>query len=282
MTNKKKLLIGGGVVVFVGAMYFLYEHFMFVTTDNAYIEAHTVLLAPKVPAYILEAGVIQGQKVKKGEILVKLDNRDYVAALESAKSELASLEARRSDAEKNFRRLRDLYSKNVVSSQQFDTAQAGYNEVKARYDATSAKVQQAQLNLDSTEIKAPSDGIVARASAEVGQLAAPGAPLVGFVSSENRWITANFKETEIEGLKIGQKAEISVDALSKKSFEGEIESISSATGSTFTLLPPDNATGNFTKVVQRVPVRIKFNGLSNADYEQIQAGLSAIVKVKVH
>ncbi len=283
MENKKKKIISAiaGVAILV-AVYFIYEELMYVSTDNAQIEAPTVILAAKIPGYIREVKVAEGQRVKKGDILVQIDNRDYQSLADSAKSEMLSLEARKNDAEKNYRRIKDLYAQSVVSSQQYDTATANYNEVKAKYDSASAKLVQAELSLENTQVKAPSDGIIARKSAEVGQLASPGSPLVGFVSSESRWVMANFKETDISNVHIGKPVDIKIDALSGRKFQGEVESISSATGATFTLLPPDNATGNFTKVVQRVPVRIKFLNMTAEDYESIQAGLSALVKVHVH
>jgi membrane fusion protein (multidrug efflux system) len=215
-------------------------------------------------------------------VLVQIDSRDYQAAFESAKSELLSLEARKKDAEKNYARLKDLFSKSVVSSQQYDAATANFNEIKGRYDAAQARLNQAQLNLDNTQLKAPSDGIIARKSAEIGQLASPGAPIIGFVGSESRWVMANFKETDIANIKVGSPVDIKIDAIPGKKYSGQVESISSATGSTFTLLPPDNATGNFTKVVQRVPVKIKFNNMTTEDYEKIQAGLSTVIKVHIH
>jgi membrane fusion protein (multidrug efflux system) len=112
-------------------------------------------------------------------------------------------------------------------------------------------------------------------------MAGAGQPLFGFVSSDERWATANFKETEMKGVTPGKEAEIEVDAISGKKFEGVVESISPSTGATFSLLPPDNATGNFTKVVQRVPVRVKLINLSPEDIQLLQAGLSAEVKVKI-
>ncbi|MGZ3703677.1 MAG: HlyD family secretion protein, partial [Bdellovibrionota bacterium] len=145
-----------------------------------------------------------------------------------------------------------------------------------------AQVDQAQLNLENTKLRAPSDGFVAKKSVELGQLAAAGVPLIGFVDGGERWVTANFKETEIEGVKPGAKAHVDVDAISGKTFEGVVESVSSATGATFTLLPPDNATGNFTKVVQRVPVKVRIENISDAEREMLRAGLSANVKVSRH
>jgi membrane fusion protein (multidrug efflux system) len=280
--KKKKIIFGIAAVAVLVAVYFIYEELMYVKTDNAQIEAPTVILAAKIPGFIRDVKVSEGQKVKKGDLLVQIDNRDYQSLADSAKSEMLSLEARKNDAEKNYRRIKDLYAQSVVSSQQYDSATANYNEVRAKYDSASAKLVQAELNLENTQVKAPSDGIIARKSAEIGQLASPGSPLIGFVSSESRWVTANFKETDISNVHIGKKVDIEIDALSGRSFSGEVESISSATGATFTLLPPDNATGNFTKVVQRVPVRIKFLSLTADDYDKIQAGLSALVKVHIH
>ena len=282
MDKKKKIFAGIGIVILGFAVYFTYQHLMYVETDNAQIEAHTVLLAAKVPGYIKEVFATDGKKVKQGEILVQIDDRDYKSALEAAKSEMLSLEARKKDAEKNYYRLKELLAKSVVSQQQFDAATAGYNEIKAKYDSASARTTQAELNLEYTQLKAPSNGIIAKSSAEIGQLANAGTALIGFVSSEERWILANFKETEISEIKVGQAVDIQIDALSGKNYTGEVESISSATGATFTLLPPDNATGNFTKVVQRVPVKIKIHNLNEQDKDKMQAGLSVVVKVHLH
>jgi membrane fusion protein (multidrug efflux system) len=281
-SNRKKILTAIGAVAVLIVGYFLYEYMMYVTTDNAQIEAHSVMLAPKVPGLITAVNVDEGQKVKKGDVLVAIDERDYQNTLKQVSSELVSMEARRRDAEKNFRRLSELYDKGAVSQQQHDTASAAYADMKAKYDAVSAQVAQAQLNLDNTKIKAPSDGFIAKRSAEVGQLASAGVPLIGFVDAEERWVIANFKETEVEDIKIGADVKIEVDAISSKTYHGKVISISSATGATFTLLPPDNATGNFTKVVQRVPVKIQFEGVNEQDIQALRAGLSVYVKVSKH
>jgi membrane fusion protein (multidrug efflux system) len=220
--------------------------------------------------------------VKKGDVLVEIDGRDYQNTLTQMKGEVTSMEARMRDAERNYRRSNDLFNQGVISRQQYDTATAAYSEVRAKHDAIAAQVAQAELNLENTKLKAPSDGFVAKKTVEVGQLAAAGVPLVGFVDAGERWVTANFKETEISGIRIGASVSVDVDAIPGKGFEGKVEAVSSATGATFTLLPPDNATGNFTKVVQRVPVRIQITGLSDSDVELLRAGLSAFVKVSKH
>lgn len=280
--NRQKIFMAIGAAVLVIIGYFLYEYLMYVTTDNAQIEAHSVMLAPKVPGFIVAVNVEEGQRVKKGDVLVAIDDRDYQNTLKQVSSELTSTEARLRDADRNFKRISELYSKGAVSQQQYDTSLATDSDMKAKYQAVSAQVAQAQLNLENTKILAPSNGFIAKKSAEVGQLASAGVPLIGFVDSEERWVTANFKETEVEDIKIGAKVKIEVDAVSGRTFQGKVVSISSATGATFTLLPPDNATGNFTKVVQRVPVKIEFENLSDKDIQDLKAGLSVYVKVYKH
>jgi membrane fusion protein (multidrug efflux system) len=280
--DKKKLLIGFAVVAIAGAAFFIYKHLMFVTTDNAQIEAHSVMLAPKVPGYVTKVNVVEGQKVEGGEVLVEIDSRDYENALRQLKGELASAEAKKSDAERTFKRLSDLYAKEAVSQQQYDQASTAFRESRSKFEAISAQVAQAELNVENTKIRAPLAGFIARKSVELGQLAAAGVPLIGFVGAQDRWVIANFKETEIAGIKPGAKVEVDVDAIGSRVFHGLVVAVSAATGATFTLLPPDNATGNFTKVVQRVPVRIKLEDLTADDIELLRAGLSANVSVHKH
>lgn len=280
MNSKKKVLIPVLVGFVLLMSYFIYEHIIYVSTDNAQIQAKTVLMAAKVSGYVQKVNVVENQKVKTGDVLVEIDPRDYENTFRQVSNELAGVKARQLDVEKNYRRISDLFQQGAVSQQQLDNAKATADEVNHKFQSLQAQVSQAQLNLDNTKITAPSDGVVAKKSVEVGMLAAPGMALIGFVSAEERWVAANFKETELKDIHIGSHAEITVDALSGKKFSGKVESISSATGATFTLLPPDNATGNFTKVVQRVPVKIIFDHLQASDIEELHAGLSAEVKVR--
>lgn len=279
--TRRKILMIGAVIALVGVLYFVYQWLFFVKTDNAQIGAKTVMISAKVSGYVTKVNFDENQKVKKDEVLAEIDSRDYENALHQVEGEVASAEVRAKDAERNYRRLSDLFSKGAVSQQQFDTAQANAREASRRFQAVQAQVEQAKLNLTNTKIRAPSDGAIARKSAEVGMLASVGTPLFGFVSSEERWVVANFKETELRSVAPGKKVDVEVDALPSREFHGVVESVSPATGATFTLLPPDNATGNFTKVVQRVPVRIKLQELTAKDIDLLQAGLSAEVKVHV-
>ena len=279
--KKKKIffLVFAGILLSLG--YLTYRSYYFVSTDDAQVQAHTVMISAKVSGFITEVHVEQNQRVKAGEVLAVIDHRDYINKLNQIENERDSAAARVLDDDKNYQRLSTLFHKGAVSKQQFDHAEAMFREGSRRLKALQAQVDQARLNLEFTEIKAPSDGVIARKSAEPGMLASVGMPLFGFVSSKERWIEANFKETELKQMKVGDPVEISIDAISQKKFFGKVQSISPATGAMFTLLPPDNATGNFTKVVQRVPVQIQITNLSVGEVEDLRAGFSADVSVRI-
>jgi membrane fusion protein (multidrug efflux system) len=281
--ERKKIIIGVVVAaIAIIASYFIYQHVIYVETDNAQVEAHALLIAAKVSGYINKVNVVEGQKVKQGDVLVEIDDRDYQNVLHQVQGDLSSLQARLKDAERNYHRIGELFHKEAVSQQQYDQVSAAYNDLKSKVDSASAQLAQAELNLENTKLKAPTVGFIAKKSAEIGQLAAPGVALIGFVGADERWVVANFKETDVSSIEVGAEVKIAVDAVGSTAYNGHVESLSSATGATFTLLPPDNATGNFTKVVQRVPVKVKFDNLSEQDFELLRAGLSCVVKVRKH
>jgi membrane fusion protein (multidrug efflux system) len=141
-----------------------------------------------------------------------------------------------------------------------------------------AAVQQAELNLQYATVKAPMKGIVSKKGVEVGQVVQPGQPLMTVIPLEDVWVTANFKETQLKNMKAGQSAVISVDAYGGRDFKAHVESLAAATGSRFSLLPPENATGNFVKVVQRVPVRIAIDEKQDAQ-QLLRPGMSVTAKV---
>jgi membrane fusion protein, multidrug efflux system len=213
------------------------------------------------------------------------------AAVQNAAGQRAALDAGIISARANsvraqadLERIRELAAKQVVSRQQLDAAQAaadaaraqlvaaqrqagaagagvvnaqaGVRLAQARLAAAQAARDNAALQLSYTKVTAPVTGIVSRKQVEVGQLVQAGQPLLTIVSDTGVWVTANFKETQLVDLKVGQPVELEVDAYGGCTAKGKVESLSAATGAKFALLPPDNATGNFTKVVQRVPVRI--------------------------
>lgn len=281
MEKRKKIFaILGTVAVLLGG-YFGYRHFVYVETDDAQVQAHFLMLSSRVNGTIQKVFVDENQKVKKGDVLAQIDTSDYSTQSDAAESEVVSLEARYKEAEVNFKRATELLQSQAIPRERFDAAQASYKDLGAKLKQSKARLEQANLNVSYTKILAPSDGTIARKSVEVGQFVAMGQPLFGFVDASERWVTANLKETELEHVRPGKPVEVEVDAISAKSFRGEVASVAPSTGAIFSLLPPDNSTGNFTKVVQRVPVKIRLTGLSGEDMDLLQAGLSAVVSIKV-
>jgi membrane fusion protein (multidrug efflux system) len=278
--RKKKIMMIGIPIFVLLAGYFIYENYMFVTTDDAQVDARATLLSAKVSGIITKANVEENQKVKAGDVLVEI--RADQNMIDEQEAEQASLQAQLKAAQANYNRTRSLLAKGASTQERLDMAESNFHSLESRLKSAQAQVSEAKLNLGYTKIIAPVDGKVGRKSFEVGMLAAAGQPLLGFVANTDRWVTANLKETDMDDVVEGKTATIEVDAISGKKFEGVVESISPATGATFTLLPPDNATGNFTKVVQRVPVRIKLLKLSDRDIDRLQNGLSAEVKIRVH
>ena len=186
---------------------------------------------------------------------------DAVAALATAQAQLANAAAAVTSANANVAVL-----------------QAQYAEAQAGSRALELTEEQAQRNLDRTEIRAPFDGVVANIAAKTGELVSPGTMLAAVVPAGSLYVEANFKETQLARIRDGARAEIAFDVLPGVSVEGRVASIAPATGANFSLLPPENATGNFTKIVQRVPVRIDLPAGAVAD-EHLRAGLSVIVSV---
>jgi membrane fusion protein, multidrug efflux system len=271
--------VAGVLVVVAG--YFLYQSFVYVGTDNAMVQAHATLLSSQVSGVISRWDVEENEKVKSGQILLEIHPDDYVNALDQKEADAASLAAQAKSAFLTYQRTATLFQKGATTKDHLDTVQADYESLASRVKAAQSQAAEAKLNLSYTQILAPADGTVGRKSLDVGMLASPGQPLLGFVASDARWVTANLKETDMGEITVGEKVYVTVDAVPGRTFEGLVDSISPATGATFTLLPPDNATGNFTKVVQRVPVRVKLLDLNAQDIDRLQDGLSANVKIRV-
>ena len=204
------------------------------------------------------------------------------AAYETAEADLASARAKLSSAEN----AQHAAQANVLQSQgkleqsapvaaQVNAAQAEAQLAHARIQSAQAALQSAQLTLSYTRITAPADGIASKLAVHPGALVSAGMPVVQLVP-RNTYIIANYKETQMRSMRVGQRATIKVDVLHGREFEGRVESVSGGTGASFSLLPPDNASGNFVKVVQRVPVRVSWNG---PDSSQAPVGSSAEVTV---
>ncbi|WP_121245256.1 HlyD family secretion protein [Mucilaginibacter phyllosphaerae] len=224
----------------------------------------------------------------------------------SAKAEVASAKARLDKVQKDYNRYANLVQDGSVTRQQFDqskadleVAQANYNAARDKYKAaleqiatsrsqlkvTNTGVSQRQVDIDYaklqlsyTNVKSPASGIVAKKNVQIGQLVQAGQTLFSVVNDNSIYITANFKETQLEKIRNGQKVDLDVNAYPDLKIEGTVYNFSPATGAKFSLLPPDNATGNFVKVVQRIPVKIKITG-SKEDLAKLRPGMSVDVSV---
>ena len=167
-------------------------------------------------------------------------------------------------------------------------ALSGVNEVQTRKGNTEAAIERAQaalamakLNLSYCVVTAPCDGKLGRRALEEGQMVNAGQTVTNILPDTQKWVIANYKETQVENLHVGQTVRITVDAVSDKEFTGKITAISGATGSKYSLVPTDNSAGNFVKIQQRVPVRIDFTNLSKADNERLAAGMMVVVKAEI-
>ena len=299
------------------------------TTDDAYVGGNISVISTKVSGYINEIAVKDNTRVNKGDLLVRLDDRDYRTALEKTQGEIAAQQAALENitasrqlqlatiegmkaavdaagagtakAAGDSRRYDSLASAQAISQQVKDNARADYRGAKADEDKAKADYLAAQrqlavldahekqtlaaltqarasekqdkLNLSYTEIRAPFDGVVGNRHIWIGSYVDGGTQLFSLVSSQGLWVDANFKENQLARMQPGQPVEIVADVLSGKTFHGRVGSLSPATGAQFSILPAENATGNFTKIVQRVPVRIELDE-TNSISDLLRPGLS--------
>ena len=271
-------------------MYWLHAR-NFESTDDAYTTTHVHEISARVSGTIEQVNVDDNQHVKGNDLLVALDPRDFQVALEQAEGQLLQRRAAASQAEANlthaqedYDRVIELSHKQVVAKQDTDAAIATLKNAKgamagatADLAAAEAAKSNAELQLSYTKIIAPTDGIIGKKTAETGQRIQPGQALMAVVE-QNVWVLANFKETQLARMRVGQHVVVHIDSIPGHDFSAHVDSLQPGTGATFALLPPDNATGNFTKIVQRVPVKIVFDDAS--DYRNlIVPGLSCEPKV---
>ncbi|HEX4046722.1 MAG TPA: HlyD family secretion protein [Elusimicrobiota bacterium] len=224
-------------------------------TDDAYIDAHVVPVGARVAGYVKDVLVDDNQIVKAGDLLAELDPHDFQARLNEAKGKVASQDAVAVETEADLRRAQALFARDEVSKQELEHAQAAADAAKADLAQWRAALDQAALDLSYARITAPEAGRVTRRAIERGAYVTVGQTLLALVPNE-AWVTANFKETQLRRMHLGQTAHIRVDAYPDHPLRGHVDSIQDGTGARFSLLPAENATGNFVKVVQRVPVKI--------------------------
>jgi len=325
------LAAGAGVA---GGLYWWRVGRFLESTDNAYVQADISVVSPKIQGYVREIRVAENQRVRAGDVLVVIEDRDFAARRAEAEAQLAaqqaaittiedeivqqqamiaqaeaavtSAEADRLRAQQDLARYRTLAESAVASRQRLETAEAEARkgdaallkakaglaaernrlpvlgsqkqEAQAKLGQLRAALELARIDLDDTVIRAPVDGVVGNRSVQVGQLVKPGTQLLAVVPLPEVYIVANFKETQVQRMRPGQRVSITVDAFPGRAIAGTVESFAPASGSEFSLLPPENATGNFTKIVQRLPVRIAVPA-ANPLAGLLRPGLSVVAEV---
>jgi membrane fusion protein, multidrug efflux system len=257
--RRRRLVFAGALLLAVattvpGYLYWDYSRH-FESTDDSFIAARQFAIAPKVAGYITEVPVTDNQHVKAGDVIARIDDRDYVVALHQAQAQLAHDQAVLAQAQKNLGRYQYLAKTDSIAQQQVDDQAFAVEQDKATVALDQANVDTAQLNLSHTVVTAAQPGRVVSLGAAVGQYAQPGTSLTQFVPDQT-WITANFKETQLDEMRPDQPVTITIDAYPDRIIHGHVASVQPGSGTAFSLLPAENATGNWVKVVQRVPVKI--------------------------
>ena len=283
----------------------------FQSTDDAYVENHTVQVAPKVSGQIIKVLVKDNQQIKTGELIAIIDDADYKVRYEKSKSLYEKAIAAQRVAQANYNasqieiknakadleRYQKLYNTGAVSKQQLDMAQTKYESTQARLinadenvmngnnkvadadiKALKADMDKAALELSYTKIYAPQNGTISNRTVEKGAYVGVGTPLCVIVPHDV-WIVANFKESQVGKMHKGQVVDIKIDAYPKKKFKGKIDSIQRASGAKSSLFPPENAVGSFVKIVQRIPVKIVFDEKIDFNKYNIVPGMSVVPSV---
>jgi len=351
--DRKRVIIISSVlaILLLAGVRFWIVNTSYESTDNAQIDASIIPIRSSVSGYVKNIFFKDNEHVKKGQLLIEIDDTELrtkvaqaQAALENSRANLLSVSSNASSGKKNataveqssfaseqnveaakikwlkliedFKRISNLYNANVSTRSAYDASKADVDVAKAQYEVavnnykssqaqssgaySQVDAQQAQITLAQAlvrqreteltlaktllgyaKVEAPRDGIISKRSIENGQFISMGQPLCSEIDKENFWVTANFKETQIKKLSVGQEVEIKLDAYPDLKIKGKIESFVGATGAKFSLLPPDNATGNFIKVTQRISVRIAIIDFPKDQADVLFPGLSAFVEVKL-
>lgn len=235
-----------------------------VATENAYVETDILPVNARMMGYVREVFVVENQTVKKGDPLIKLDDSD-------TKIELSFKTAKLKKAESDFKRATTMWKNKGISDADYEMAEATVIGHRADYEGS-------RLKLSFTEIASPIDGVIAKRSAQPGEFVQPGQSLLMVVPTDHLWIRANYKESQVRLLKQGQPVEIEVDAYPGRRWHGKVDYIYPSTVASLSLLPPENTTGNFTKVVQRFAVRIS---VLDDNEHMLKPGMSVFTKVLV-
>lgn len=348
--KKKKTIIMGVAILFLvgglaGGGWWLYQSRKYISTDDARVDGTIVSVSAKIPGKITEVLVKEGDEIRSGQVIARIDARDVLAqraqaeaslaiakakydaavagsrpqeisqsraALEQSKAEIDQAQANMENAEKNYERMNRLFQDGAISAAQKDDARTAYVVAKKMWQAmqeaanganqkldlvaagsreeeiraAAAQVQQAEAALEGTTLTneyttiiAPIGGIVALKNVNPGEVVAAGQPLFSIINDKDVWLNARIEETKIGKIKLGQTVDYAIDGYPDHTFNGTVFEIGGATNSTFALIPAENASGNFTKVTQRIPIRItlpeKMEGIV------FRPGMQAIVDIHI-
>lgn len=278
--SKIKLIAVLCVILLIIITLFILHAKRYVETDNAYVNANMIKIAAQVDGRVVRVNVTNNQFVKAGTLLFELDSVPFKTALDKEKAKLNIDEANLKNAQINTQRVLTLAQNKVLSAKDRDEAIKNLQVALASVQLSKASVEQKTLDLTNSKIFAATDGYITNMSLCVGSMVSVFEPLFVLISNQKYWVDANFKETELKNIKIGQKVNIAVDMYPAYKFRGEVESISGGSGSAFSLLPPQNATGNWIKITQRVPIKIR---VINPDPKYpLRIGTTATVVIDTH
>ncbi len=280
--NYKKIFSLIGIFVFLAAIagaYWVYTQY-YISTDDAYLNANVVQVAPRVTGQVLVLDVQNNQYVKKGQTLFKLDPALFQVAIDQAQAQLLKDQAHLANVQVTTKRVVTLANQGVLSEQDRDNAAANLKTAQAEVALSQANLRNATLNMQYTVVKAPADGWVSNLSMRPQDTLNANESQFALISEDEFWVDANFKETDLDRIRVGATAKIVVDMYPNHPFNGRVESVSAGSGNAFALLPAQNATGNWVKVVQRVPVKIRVTDVD--PHYPLRIGTSANVTIPTH
>lgn len=276
---KKIILFASITLIAIGSISYWWHKNHYVSTDDAYINADIVQIAPRVTGQVTQLHVQNNQYVTANQALFNVDSLPFELAANEATAQLEKSKSQLTIAKLTSNRTLKLVKKNVASMQEGDTVEANLRSAIASIQLAEANLQKVKLSLSYTKIAAPTSGWVTNVTVHAGNMVQAHQPLFALISDHVFWIDANFKETDVGKIHAQQKVDVVVDMYPKHHFTGIVESISGGSGTAFSLLPPQNATGNWVKVTQRVPVRIR---ITNPDPKHpLRIGTSANVKIRI-
>lgn len=312
------------IAVFAGVWYWYKDYSMYITSDDAHVDADNVSIGSKIIGRISAIYAVEGDIIEKGTLLSDIDSSDLIAqrnqsvALKyqaltnlrqtevkytSDQKSLRVLEINLDRANEDLARAKNQSEGGVITTEQFDHIKKNYETAQAQLEAAKAQLlvsksmissasaaaetSDAQINVLNTQLKntklfAPSDGIIAKRWLMAGDIVQPGQSVFTLTLSKELWVVAFLEETKISDIHVGQSVKLSIDAFPKVNFSGKVFQIGSSTASVFSLIPANNASGNFTKVTQRIPIKISIDSTDNKNdisSFNILSGMSVVVKI---